>query len=249
MNSRWRTRVGRGSMMPIWLPNSLSTILVTMILLSCFDQSAVPAGFFPGNIFELRPPRVQAADPHGPANTLENRQYFAFEEQPPRSTPQEDIYLTDSDLLFAVFPVSNGSFSSGESAYVFAGLTIVDFNITLDYYRFPTLFSGDALVAPWEQSVFIGTLPVGEYTFNLRRWFLKYEDRSGFDKSQVERQSVNHVADGIGIIALDPPNERYFTEDRFTFFVKTTAIPEPASFTIAVVIVTSLFIHRKRFRL
>jgi len=122
-----------------WQSKLISKLMLATIA-ACFIQSATHAEFFPGNIFELRPPRVRTATVLESADTPENRQYFAFQEPPPQSTPQESIHLSDADLLSAVFPVGGGSFSSGEVAYVVAGLGIDEFNITLDYHSFPTFF-------------------------------------------------------------------------------------------------------------
>ncbi len=132
--------------------------------------SSVHAEFFPGNLFELRPPRVRVATPQETADTPERRQSFAIQESPPASPAQESNYLTDADQLAAVFPVSGGSFSSGGGRSEVGGMSVEGNMVTVDNYNFRDFFGpiGATLVAPWEQSVFVGALPAGDYIFNLR---------------------------------------------------------------------------------
>jgi len=71
---------------------------------------------------------------------------------------------------------------------------------------------------------------------------LKDEDRIGFDESQVEFWTP--PSDG-GIYVVP---ERYVTDDSFTFIVRAATIPEPASLTIAAVVVAMLLISRAKRR-
>jgi hypothetical protein len=87
--------------------------------------------------------------------------------------------------------------------------------------------------------VLLGTLQAGDYTFNVRRWFLNYEDRLGFNESEVEMWS----APAGGELYSVP--DRYVTDELFTFTVLPVAIPEPATWTM-VLFAALLFSSRRR---
>ena len=184
--------------------------------------------YFPtGDIFEIRPSRVRIATQDEINGTAPLWQDFPLLEPLPGSVPQKSLRLTETDSLAAVLPARNWA-NSDMSIYEVHSIKNNAFRITLDYYIFEHPNSGalDSFSPPSEQIVLLGALPAGDYTFIARRWYLNYEDRFGFNKSEVEPWSTPI---GEGPYALP---DRYVTDDRSAFTVLRTAVPEPTTCTL-----------------
>jgi hypothetical protein len=178
-----------------------------------------------GDIFEIRPSRVRIAT-QDEINGIEPLwRNFPLFGPLPASAPQDSLRLTESDSFAVILPTRNWS-NSDMSIYETGSFTSGEFNITLDYYTFEHPYSGtlDSFSPPSEQSVLLGALPPGDYDFNVRRWYLDYADRFGFNESEIESWSA---PEGGGFYLLP---DRFVTDDRFTFTV--LAVPEPTTITM-----------------
>jgi hypothetical protein len=184
--------------------------------------------YFPtGDIFELRSSRVRIGTPDEFNGTAPLWLNFPFDEPLPKVVPQESLVLVESDPLVVVLPARNWG-NSDRSIYEVGHTKFDGFQITLDHYIFAHPASGalDSFSPPSEQIVLLGTLPAGDYTFNVRRWFLNYEDRLGFNEAEVEPWS----APAGGELYSVP--DRYVTDELFTFTVLRVGVPEPATWTM-----------------
>lgn len=120
------------------------------------------------NIFEVRPPRVRVATLDEVSDTRPRSYSFAGKPVEP-TDPQSSILLTNADPLVAVFPVRDFA-NSDRSIYSVAGVEVDSFDISIDFYAFANPFSGstDSISPPLEQTVFLGALPAGSYSIDLR---------------------------------------------------------------------------------
>ena len=177
------------------------------------------------DIFEVRPPRVRGAttqevEAHSPL-------WYNFFETLPPSEPRSSVTLEEGDQLSAVFPARNIG-NSDHSIYEVASLDVDGFSISLDYYIFDHPASGttDWISPASEQAVLLGALPAGDYAFNLRYWYLAYDDQFGFDPSAVPRWSPPQTP-----VVLDAVPPRYYTDLSFSFAV---AVPEPSAWILGI---------------
>jgi hypothetical protein len=224
--------------MPAWLSHAVFTAVTVLVALAGMGRTGY--AYFPtGDIFEIRPSRVRIATPDEINGTAPLWHNFPLSEPLPASATQDSLRLTESDSLAVVLPVRNWA-NSDMSIYRINSIIIGEFDITLDYYIFEHPYSGslDSFSPPSEQIVLLGTLPAGDYDFNVRRWYLNYEDRFGFDESEIESWSAPE--DG-GFYTLP---DRFVTDDRFTFTVLAVAVPEPTTMTI--LLFTSLLVASRK---
>jgi hypothetical protein len=151
----------------------LPSLITCCLILFVVGQRCSCQEFFPGNIFELRPPHVRVSEGAESSTNPRGGQWFGYFEAPPAIPPQSEVQLTEDDLLTMVYPASGGSFYSGGSTLL-DRLQIDGSQLELDVFRFFNPFGpfGDTLVPPRENSLFIGQLSAGEYTVNIRNWYL-----------------------------------------------------------------------------
>jgi hypothetical protein len=191
--------------------------------------------FFPGNIFELRPPHVRVSEGTESFTNPRGGQWFGYMEAPPAIPAQNDIRLTDEDMLSLVYPASNGSFYSGGSVLL-DRLRVNGAELELDVFHFTSLFGpiGNALVPPRENSLFIGRLSAGEHTVNTRNWYLPWDTLSHFDPEKFEPPANAIMPNGqlfaTPVASDDPP---VFIASSFQFVV--FSVPEPSSIMLIVV--------------
>lgn len=207
--------------------------------------------FFPGNIFELRPPHIRKSLSHETTSAPRSTTYFPFFEAPPAITPQQSVILREGDPLTAVYPVSSGSSHSGGS-YETDRLVMSDNRLVLDVFTIPSDFVGHAFVSPHESGRFIGTLDQGDYQFELRRWYIPREYREQFDPATFD--PVDYLVPvfqqagqpGDGPLAFEnytlQPISPWVTIVPFTVY----AIPEPSSMLLAAAIIPIVASRRKR---
>ena len=210
------------------LPARLGTFCVLSFAVSrlCAQE------YFPGNIFESRPPHVRISEPNeSPANPR-GGQWFGYTEPPPEIPPQSAVRLTENDLLSIVYPARGGSFHSGGFS-LFDRLRFVGSQFELDLFRFYDPFGafGATLVPPRENSIFMGQLSAGGYTVKIRNWWLP--SNPNFDPETFEPPS-NAIMPTGQIFATptrsdDPP---VYVESSFSFAVQ----PLPEGSTIAMTI-------------
>jgi hypothetical protein len=214
----------------------ISPTLITCFLMS-FAVSQLCSGqeFFPGNIFELRPPHVRISEATENSANPRGGQWFGYFEAPPAIPPQSEVWLTEEDLLSLVYPASGGSFSSGGSS-LFDRLRIGGSQLELDLFHFFNPFGpfGNALVPPRENSIFAGQLTAGEYGVNIRNWYLPPDSLSGFDPEAFEPPSnAVMLTDQIFALPLNRDDPPVFFESSFRFVVQ--AVPETSTLTLAVI--------------
>jgi hypothetical protein len=141
--------------------------------------------FFPGNLFELRPPHVRKSSLAENSSHPRSIRSFPFFEPPPPAPPQSSVILRDIDDLAVVYPVSNGAFSSLGS-YRVERLDIQGNRIVLDVFTVPLDVVGNAVVAANEAGFFVGSLEAGDYEFELRLWSIPGEYRNEFDADNFD---------------------------------------------------------------
>ena len=199
----------------------------TALLAGLPVQGAIGQEFFPGNIFELRPPHVRISDLGEGATNPHSIQSFPFFVAPPAIAPQADVRLTDNDLLTLVYPSNGGSFSSGGSA-LFDRLQVNGLAVELDLFHIALLFSGDTIVPAQETGIFIGRMAAGEYQVNIRNWYLPSTALPSFDpQAFIPPANVIEPTGPIFQIPLFgeevPP---VVTQSSFRFTV--VSVPEPS---------------------
>jgi hypothetical protein len=227
-------RVSREKLTAMIKSSRVQATLLTYCLIS-FAMSLPCSGqeFFPGNIFELRPPHVRLSEPNESPAKPHGGRWFGYFEAPPAITPQSEVRLTEADLLSLVYPASGGSYYSGGSS-LFDRLRVDGSQLELDVFRFFSLFGpiGNALVPPRENSLFIGQLRAGEYTVNIRNWYLPPDALSGFDPEAFVPPSNASMPPGqifaTPVNSGDPP---VFLESSFPFVVQ--AVPEIPTLVLA----------------
>lgn len=142
-----------------------------LILLGTALVASAGTDPFPGDIVELRPPHVRVSEPGETEAQPRSGQYFSFFEPPPAIAPQQEVRLTEHDLLTLVYPAERGRYSSG--GYILRDrLRIEGRELVLDIFDIPISFFGDALVPPSENAIFVGQLAAGEYDVAIRNWYL-----------------------------------------------------------------------------
>jgi hypothetical protein len=215
--------------MAISLLHFVSAVMAGFVALAGMAVSGY--AYFPtGDIFEVRPSRIRIGTPDEFNGTEPLWLNFPLSEPLPKVVPQESLVLVESDPLVLVFPARNWG-NSDMSIYEVGQTKFDGFQIALDHYIFEHRGSGtlDSFSPPSEQIVLLGTLQAGDYTFNVRRWFLNYEDRLGFNEAEVEPWSVP-AGDGLYSVP-----DRYVTDELFTFTVLHVGVPEPATWTMLLI--------------
>jgi hypothetical protein len=197
------------------------------------SQLCTGQAFFPGNIFELRPPHVRVSEAGESAANPRGRQSFDFFEAPPAIPPQSDVRLTEQDTLSLVYPAHGGSFHSGGSS-LFDRLRINVSQLELDLFHFFNPFGpvGHTLVPPRENSLFIGRLSPGEYQVNIRDWYLP--PTPSFDPETFEPPADAITPDGsVFATPISSGDLPVLIESSFHFRVLT--IPEASTLTLMVI--------------
>ena len=213
------------------IPATLTCCLVAFAV----GQLCSGQEFFPGNIFELRPPHVRLSEETENSANPRGGQSFGYFEAPPAIPPQSEVRLTEEDSLSLVYPAHGGSFFSGGSALL-DRLRVNGTQLNLDLFHFTNSTDplGNTLVPPAENSLFIGQLSAGEYKVNIRDWYLPWDILSGFDPATFEPPSNAVMPSGqIFSTPLSSDDLPTFTESSFQFLV--LSVPEASTLGLAVI--------------
>jgi hypothetical protein len=189
--------------------------------------------YFPGNIFELRPPHVRISEASESAANPRGHKSFDFFEAPPEIPPQSDVRLSEQDSLSLVYPAHGGSFHSGGSS-LFDRLRIDALQLELDLFHFLNPFGpvGHTLVPPRENSLFIGRLSPGGYQVNIRNWYLP--PILGFDpETFVPPANAITPTDPIFATPISSDDPPILIETSFHF--RVLAIPEASTLSLIVI--------------
>lgn len=207
---------------------SLCFVMVVLVgLLSRGDE------LFPVSIFEARPPHVRVSESGESAVNPRGSRHFDIFTAPPSIPSQNDVLLTDADLLTLVYPASAGSTVSGGES-IFDRVRVFGLQVELDVFYFYNVFGpvGQAIVAPKENSIFIGLLAPGTYDVNVHKWYLPFATASNFEPDAFQ-PPANFITATSSLFGLPiyPDDPSVVSDSTFQFTV--TAVPECGSIAMA----------------
>ncbi len=211
-----------------WITSSC-ILALTVVGVAC-AQSDSPE-FFPGDIFELRPPHVRISLLSETADSPRSYRSFPFFEAPPAIPPQNEVRLTDQDSLTLVYPTTAGSFSSGGTS-LSDRLRIHGQDLDLDLFHISVPSFGSAVIPASESGQLVGRLSAGEYTVYVRNWYLPYDVLPDFDPEAFE-PPMSFITPTTEIFAIPISGSDPTVMSQTSFQFTVVAAPEPGSIVLA----------------